>query len=159
MGGSGGGTIKKQGDGTYVVNVSKPTPAGQFAKVTVAADGFSADKGFRVKRIPSPVPTLSKNRGGTMTSGTFKVQGGIMPVLENFDFEAKCNIAGFGLVYVANRQDAEFATNPGGSYKPDAKRLVAKAKAGDKYFFEKIKCKCPGDSAPRDLGTMVFTIK
>ncbi|MFT6810987.1 MAG: gliding motility-associated protein GldM, partial [Saprospiraceae bacterium] len=159
MAGNGGGTIKKQGDGTFVVSVTKPTPLGQFAKVTVSADGFSADKNFRVKRIPSPVPTLSKNRGGAMPSGPFKAQGGILPVLENFDFEAKCNIAGFNLVRVPKRQDAELASNPGGAYRPEAKRIVMKAVAGDKYFFENIKCKCPGDAAARDLGTMVFTIK
>jgi len=160
MGGSGGGTIKKQGDGTFVVNVTKPTPKGQFAKVNVSAEGFSAGKDFRVKRIPTPIPTLSKTiKGGAIPSGTFKAQGGVIPVLENFDFEAQCKIAGFNLVYAANRQDAKFATNPGPSFNADSKRLIAQAKAGDKYFLENIKCKCPGDSAARDLGSMVFSIK
>jgi len=37
--------------------------------------------------------------------------------------------------------------------------LIKKAVPGDKYFFENIKCKCPGDNAARDLGGMVFNIK
>lgn len=159
MAGAGGANIRKNSDGTYVVNASSPTPNGQFAKVQVSAPGFSAEKDFRVKRIPDPVPTLSMKRGGTMGSGTFKAQQGIIPVLDNFDFDAKCNIAGFRLVRVAPRQDAEIVSNPGQSYTPDAKRIASKASPGDRYFFENIKCKCPGDSAPRDLGTMVWNIQ
>ena len=29
----------------------------------------------------------------------------------------------------------------------------------DKYFFENIKCKCPGDPAARNIGQMVFNVK
>ena len=94
-----------------------------------------------------------------MPSGTFKAQQGVLPELENFDFDAKCNIAGFRLVRVAKRQDAEFATNPGGRFNADSNRLKSKAVAGDRFFFENIKCKCPGDKAARDLGTMSFVIK
>ncbi len=159
MEGAGGGTIKKNSDGTFVVNVTSPTPRGQFAKVKVSAEGFSATKDFRVKRIPSPIPTLSKKRGGSMPSGTFKAQGGILPVLEGFDFDAKCDIAGFRLVRVAKRQDPEISVNSGGRYTADSKRLVSKAVAGDRYFFENIKSRCPGDKAARDIGTMTFIIK
>ncbi len=159
MGGSGGGNINKNSDGTYTVNVSTPTPLGQFAKVNVSAPGFNASKDFRVKRIPDPVPKLSKSRGGAMSSGEFKAQGGIRPELEHFDFDAKCDIVGFQVVRVPRRADAEIAINRGGRYVQDSERVVNKATAGDRFFFENIKCKCPGDPAPRDLGTMSFTIK
>ena len=155
----GGGTISRNGDGTYKVNVKKPTTPGNFAKVNISAEGFTASKDFRVKRIPDPVPKLSKSRGGAMPSGEFKVQGGVIPALEGFDFDAKCNIAGFRVVRVPRRADPEVANNPTGRYGADAKRIVAKATAGDRYFFENIKCKCPGDIAPRDLGTMTFSIR
>ncbi len=155
----GGGKIKKNGDGTFTVNVNKPTAKGQFAKVNISASGFTASKDFRVKRIPDPIPKLSKSRGGAMSSGEFKVQGGVIPALEGFDFDAKCKIDGFQVVRVPRRADAEIAINPGGRYTGDAKRIVSKATAGDRFFFEKIKCKCPGDIASRDLGTMSFTIK
>jgi len=159
MGGSGGGTIKKA-DGNYVVNVSQPTSKGQFAKVIVDAPGLKNEsRDFRVKRIPDPIPKLSKSRGGGMPSGEFKIQPGVFPILENFDFEAKCNIAGFKLVRVPKRQDPQVVVNRGGKFTPEAKALVSKAKATDTYFFEEIKCKCPGDSAARDLGGMVFKIR
>ena len=152
----GGGTINRNGDGTYTVNVTTPSNS---AKVTASAEGFSAAKDFRVKRIPTPVPMLSDKRGGGMPSGVFKAQQGVIPVLENFDFDAKCNIAGFELVRVPRRDDAQKIINKGGRYTGEAQRLAAKATAGDRFFFENIKCKCPGDKAPRDLGTMTFTIR
>ena len=127
--------------------------------MTASAEGFSAAKDFRVKRIPTPVPMLSDKRGGGMPSGVFKAQQGVIPVLENFDFDAKCNIAGFELVRVPRRDDAQKIINKGGRYTGEAQRLAAKATAGDRFFFENIKCKCPGDKAPRDLGTMTFTIR
>jgi len=101
---------------------------------------------------------LSNNRGGKMGSGTFKVQKGVIPVLQGFDFDAKCNIAGFSLVRVPRRADPEVVVNPGGTFNGDSKRILGKAVPGDRFFFENIKCKCPGDVASRDLGTMSFVL-
>ncbi len=158
MGGAGGGSIKR-GGGNYVVNVKSPTKKGEFAKVNVSAPGLNESRDFRVKRIPDPVPKLSKSRGGGMPSGEFKIQPGVFPILENFDFDAKCAIKGFRLVRVPKRQDPQVVSNPGGKFTPESKALVQKAKATDTYFFEEIKCQCPGDPAPRDLGGMVFKIR
>lgn len=160
MSGEGGGKIKPTGDGVnYIVNVTKPTPKDQYASIDVAAPGMNASKKFRVKRIPDPVARLSNTSSGTMTSGEFKVQSGVRPALDNFDFDARCTISGFRLVRVAPRQDPEFATNPGGPYGAEAARLVQKATAGDRYFFENVKCKCPGDIAQREINPMTFTIR
>ena len=159
MSGAGGGKVKPNGKGGYVVNVSSPTKNGEYANINVTAPGLQDKKLFRVKRIPNPVPKLSGKRGGSMPSGQFKAQLGLNPDLEGFDFDAKCNIKGFRLVRVAKRQDAEPADNPGGKFKGAAASLIKKAKPSDKYFFENIKCSCPGDKAPRDLGTMVFSVK
>ncbi len=158
MTGAGGGSISPK-DGNYNVKVKTPTKKGEFAYINISAPGLNEKREFRVKRIPDPVPKLSKSRGGGMSSGEFKVQPGVFPVLENFDFDAKCNISGFRLVRVPKRQDPQVAVNPGGKYGSEAKSLISKAKPTDTYFFEEIKCKCPGDAAPRDLGGMVFKIR
>jgi len=157
----GGGTIKKSPKGGYIVNVKTPTKKGEYCYVTVSADGLKDKKPFRVKRIPDPVPKLSKSRGGSMSSGEFKIQPGVFPVLENFDFEASCKIAGYRVVRVPKRDDPQVSDNPGGKYNAGTKALIGKAKPSDKYFFENIRCKCPGDSqaGSRDLGSMVFNIK
>lgn len=159
MAGAGGGNIKRNSDGTYNVSVNRPTKLNEYAKINVSAPGFNAGKDFRVKRIPDPVPKLSKSRGGVMSSGEFKAQGGVSAVLENFDFEAKCDLSGYRVVRVPRRADPEIAENPGAKYRQDARRIVNKARPGDRFFFENIKCRCPGDPAARDLGQMVFNIK
>lgn len=159
MGGSGGGVIKKNGDGTFTVNVKKPTKKGEYAKINVSAPGLNASKDFRVKRIPDPVAKLSKSAGGAMSSGEFRAQGGVAAILDGFDFDARCQIKGYRLVRVAKRQDPEFATNAGAKYNGQSSSIIAKAKPGDTYFFENVKCSCPGDIAQRTLNTMVFNIK
>ncbi|MCB9327504.1 MAG: hypothetical protein H6572_02340 [Lewinellaceae bacterium] len=159
MSGSGGGTINRNGDGTYTVKVTKPTTVSESAKINVSAPNLNASKDFRVKRIPDPRPMLGSEGGGSIGNGTFKAQLGIYPKLENFDFEAKCDITEFLLVRAAKRQDPEFAKVSGGRYDAKSKGLVDKATPGDKYIFQNIKCKCPGDPAPRDLGQLVFDIK
>ncbi len=158
MSGGGEGTIKPDGNGAYIVNVKVPTKKDEYANINVSAPGLSDSKRFRVKRIPDPVPKLSRSRGGAMGSGEFKIQPGVFPVLENFDFEARCEVVGFRLVRVPKRQDPLVSDNRGGKYTSESQALVNKAKPTDKFFFEDIKCRCPGDPAPRDIGTMVFNI-
>jgi gliding motility-associated protein GldM len=150
----GGGKIKRSGSG-YMVTVDKPGEA----KITVSGDGVSQSFPFRVKRIPDPVARLSKKAGGTMGNGEFKAQGGVGAFLDGFDFDAKCNIQGYNLVYVAKRQDPVEAVNKGGRYNDKSKRLVMKAKPGDIYYFDNVKARCPGDKVGRPINSMVFKIK
>ncbi|MBK9254735.1 MAG: hypothetical protein IPM42_04545 [Saprospiraceae bacterium] len=153
-----GGTISKNSDGTY--NVKVPGPHGSKAMITVSAPGISATKEYRVKKIPDPVPTLGpKERGGRIGNGTFKGLGGLVPTLDGFDFDAKCNIGSFLLVRIAKRQDPEFAPNTGPKLVGQAAGLQAKAVPGDKFIFQDIKCKCPGDVAERNLGTLAFDVQ
>ena len=160
MTGGGGCSIKRGGDGNYVVTASRPTKKGEFAYVNVTAPGLTAKSEFRVKAIPDPVAKLGLNAGGSMNNGEFRAQRGVIAHLENFDFDAKCNIAGFNLVRVARREDPESAINVGGTLSGDAKRLVGQAKPGDRFFFENVRAKCPGDTGPtRKINELVFTIK
>lgn len=159
MSGSGGGTISRNSDGTFNVKVTTPTRLGEFAKINVAAPGLSASKDFRVKRIPDPVARLSDKAGGGMSPGEFKAQQGVGAFLDNFDFDARCAIEGFQLVRVAKRADPEFATNKGARYIDEAQRLVDKATAGDRFFFDNVRARCPGDVASREINSMVFTIR
>jgi len=156
--GSGGASINKSGDG-YVVRVTTPTPKGQFAKIDVTAPGLKDSKLFRVKRIPDPVPMLGRSKKSSMGNGEFKAYSSLRAALDNFDFDAKCTIKGFRFVYVAKRQDALIETNVGGKYSAKTIALRDRAKPGDRYFYENIKCSCPGDVAPRDLGGIGITIK
>lgn len=152
-----GGGVTGSGSGSkYVVKGTKPGKA----TVSVSAKGKPLGSfEFRVKRIPDPVARLGKKADGTMGNGEFKAQRGVIPTLENFDFNAKCNIQGFKLTRVPKRQDAITVVNRGGAFAADAQRLVRAATPGDTYYFRDIKGKCPGDQAGRQLNSMVFTIR
>lgn len=154
----GGGSMKRAGGtGNYIVNVSQVT---QECRISVS-DGkaLNASKIFRVKRIPDPVARLSKSQGGEMGTGEFKAQGGVGAFLDNFDFDATCQIQGYTLVYVPKRQDPVEVVNAGPRYNDRARELVNRAKPGDIYYFESVKARCPGDAAGRPINSMVFKIK
>jgi len=157
---TGGGTIKKDSKGKYNVRVTTPTRRNEYIYVSIKAKDLEDKKPFRVKRIPDPIPKLSNSRSGAMASGVFKVQQGVSPVLENFDFDTNCKITGFRLVRSQKRLDPEFSDNIGGKFTEKTKAIIEKARASDKYFFENIRCKCPGDGpGTRQLGSMLFYIQ
>ena len=112
-----------------------------------------------MKRIPDPVARLGKKADGTMGNGEFRAQPGVIPWLDNFDFDAKCKIDGFTLTRVPKRADPIQLVNRGGTFDSKAKRLVGAAKPGDTYYFENVKARCPGDPAGRKINSMVFKIK
>jgi gliding motility-associated protein GldM len=149
------------GSGKYIAKASKQN---NNASIVVSADGLSQTFPFRVKRIPDPFPSLpipaaNGGRGGQIGNGTFKAVSSLVAILENFDFEAKCQIQSFNFTYLAKRQDPVLYPNQGGSYNSNVNGAVQKAKPGDTYYFDDIKGRCPGDEAGRQLGSMVFVIK
>ncbi|TAK40357.1 MAG: gliding motility protein GldM [Saprospiraceae bacterium] len=151
----GGGQLKGSGS-NFIVSVSKPTDE---CFINVSGGGMTARKQFRVKRIPDPVARLGNTPDGAMGNGEFKVQKGLIAWLDNFDFDAKCNIQGFNLVKVAKRSDPVEQPNQGGSFNGRAADLVRSASPGDTYYFEDVKARCPGDIAGRKINSMVFRIK
>jgi len=153
-----GCTIKatSRTNGKYLVTATKPGEA----KIVLSGGGLpSTTFDFRIKRIPDPVARLSKSSGGAMGNGEFKAQGGVGAFLDNFDFDAKCAIQGFTLVYVAARQDPVEVINAGARYNAASRRLVNEAKPGDIYYFDDVKARCPGDNVGRPINSMVFKIK
>jgi gliding motility-associated protein GldM len=146
------------GSGKFIVRASTPGES----SITVSGGGVSQTFPFRVKRIPDPYPRLGgnpKNKGGSMGNGEFKAQGGIAAILEGFDFDAKCDVVGFEMNYLPKRQDVVTVTNSGARWNSQAASLIEKAKPGDTYFFEDVKCKCPGDAASRNIGGITYKIK
>ena len=130
------------------------------AKVNVSAKGKTLGSfDFRVKRIPDPIAKIGGSKGGKLRSNIFKSQQGLYAELENFDFQAKCGVTGFEVLYIPKRADAVTSTNVGGNFTASTKKLVNLAKPGDNFTIRNIKARCPGDKGPRDLGTMSFQIQ
>lgn len=157
--------IRVSGEGVNVSKVSggkyttKPSRTGN-AKITISGGGLQPTTfDYRVKKIPNPIVKIGTANGGNIKAAVFKAQRGIIPHLENFDFEARCNIGGFEMARVPRSGDAIIYENRGGGYDARAKRIVNQATRGDVFYFSKIKCKCPGDQVYRDLNGMVFNIQ
>ena len=152
----GGGTMTKTGSNSWDVTVTTPT---DDCKINVSGGGMNANKQFRVKRIPDPVARLGNKDDGSMGNGEFKVQKGLIAWLDNFDFEARCDIQTFTIVKVSKREDPVEAENSGGSFNGKAQNLVQSAKPGDTYYIQDVKARCPGDQAGRKINSLVYRIK
>ena len=154
---SASGPVNMTGSGsTRTITASSPGDA----SITVSANGQTLGSfPFRVKRIPNPVAQLGNESGGQMGSGEFKAQRGIRAILDGFDFDARCDIVGFNMVYVPKREDAVPSNNPGPVYNERSINLRNRARPGDTYYFDNVRAKCPGDPAARKINSMVFTIR
>ena len=106
--------------GKYIATATRP------GEVTVNVSGGGLPNTpfkFRVKRIPDPVAKLGNKGDGSMGNGEFKVQQGLIPWLEGFDFDAKCQIQGFTLTRVPKREDPIQNVNAGGTFDSKSKRF------------------------------------
>ena len=148
-------SLKKAGSANWIVEATRPGKA----TITLSGGGLSPTTfDYRVKSIPDPTPRLGGVKEDEIGNGVFKVQKGLIAALDGFDFDAKCNITGYRMVRVAPRQDPEITVNAGASFTDDAVRIRDKAKPGDRFFFENIRCKCPGDAAARKLPNIAISI-
>lgn len=148
--------LSKQSNGKYI---ARPERVGK-AKITISGGGLPAtDFEYRVKKIPNPVVYLGRKTSGSIRAAEMRAQEGIVPILEGFDFDARCEVKGFELVRQPKKGDVVDALNRGGRFSGRAKQYIDQAKAGDKYYFDKIKVQCPGDTSPRTLNSMIFQIR
>lgn len=159
------GTVSVRARGTEISKVSgnkyvaKPTSVGE-AEITVSGEGLSPQVfEYRVKKIPDPVVKLGRKRGGTMSAAEMRVQEGLIPVLEGFDFDARCNIVSFEVARVPKNDDPRIAENQGGKFRGRALNIVQAAKRNDVYYFDEIRVKCPGDGNTRKMNGLIFKIK
>ena len=151
----GGATLTKAGPGKYIAKATTPDLKANI-KVSVK-DGKSTDFPIRVKRIPDPIPTLGgKLRGGNVQPGTIKAQSGIVPLLENFDFEAKFNVESYHMV-LASKGELFPVDGQGPLFSAQMTALLNRAKPKDIVYIEEIKVRGP-DGQPRKIGAIVFTI-
>ena len=159
-------SLKVKGEGPINVSGSgskynvKATKTGT-ANIVVSGDGLPPTKfEYRVKRIPDPVVKLGGTKtDGVVKSGEMRAQRGLLPMLENFDFEAKCNMVSFTMYHVKAKSDPAEYKNNGGSFSGGAAQAIKSAKPGDTYTFVDVKVKCPGDSNSRKVNGLAFQIK
>ena len=148
--------IQKQSNGKYIV---KPKRTGR-ASITVSGGGLPATTfDYRIKAIPNPTIKLGNKTSGTISAAEMKIYNKLSPVLENFDFDARCKVVSFETTRAPKNDDPKFATNSGGTFNAATKRLTKQARRGDVYYFDQIKVRCPGDSNSRKLNGLIFKIR
>ena len=147
--------LEKTGKSSYSAKPQRPGTA----SVTVSGGGLkSTTFEYRIKRIPNPTMYLGRHIGGAIPLAEFKAQQGLVPILENFDFDAKCSVDKFEMTRVRNG-DASTSTSRTARFSGDTRRLIDNAKRKDIFYFDNIKVRCPGDEAGRRMPGMFFTIK
>ncbi len=156
----GPGTISRNSDATFSLTLANSARPGTQGTVIVSAEGGAASrKIFRIKAIPDPIPRIGGIRENRVGNGEFKAQLGIAAVLENFDFDAKCDIAGFTVTRAARGEDLMESPNPGSRFAGEAMRIIGMARPGNSYIFSNIRCKCPGDEVNRKLSDIYVLIQ
>jgi hypothetical protein len=150
------GNLRKITSSKYVMTASEVGTT----RMTIRREGRPpVESTFRIKRVPDPVALVSGKLGGTMGSGEFKAQGGVVAQLRDFDFDARCQVVSFELTYLAPRRDPITVLNDGARYNSQARRLVNSAKPGDIYYYTNVKAACPGDPDSRSINSLVFRIR
>jgi len=159
-----GATASAAGLGKYNVTVPMDL-VGKGVTASIIARDPSGSKTvgtmpIRVKRIPDPQARVNGKPGGTMPASVFRVQDGVIAVLENFDFEAKFNVVSFVFGMAPKRGDyigpysvrgARFGASP------EVLAAMQRAKIGDKIFIEEIRGVGP-DGTQRRLNDIVITL-
>jgi hypothetical protein len=117
---------------------------------------------FRVKRIPDPYIRFDLpyryscfGSGGKLTDAKK-----LVAILENFNFEAKCEIVSFHFTHnpKGEKQPIEY-DNQGGVFNERVTSQIKNAKPGDIVYFDKVKVRCLGDTNVRELNGLVYAIK
>lgn len=152
------GTITGE-NGKY--NWTVTTPGTATISVNVNENGKEKEiysMQYRVKRIPDPVAKVGDG-DPMMTVGYIQAQLGVQAILENFDFDAVCEVESFVMTVVRPQADPVDVNNKGGDFEAAAKRLIAMLEPGSIIYIENIKAKCPGDLAVRKVNSIVIKVK
>lgn len=145
--------------GKYTVRVN----SGSECTVNVSAKGAGTSKPmgnfkFRIKRIPDPISVVAGRKGDDVISkGELAAVSGIIPKLENFDFDLKFDVISFDLsmnvrgVFVTEQSNSNRVT-------PNMQKLLSGVGTGAKVYFENVKAKGP-DGTVRKIPGVNLKVK
>lgn len=156
----GQGTLKGS-NGDYTVNVVEPGEVIiQIFRKQGGKETLLGEEKYRVKRIPDPTPKLGgKYTSRSITRQTLLEMSGVEAVLENFLFDATCEILGYELTVLPSKGDPTSINVTGGQFPPRAIQLFDHLDSlGGAVFIDNVKVKCPGDAASRTVGGLAFKI-
>lgn len=147
--------------GDYVVRVTEQGDVVvQVYRKQGEQETLLSEETYRAKRIPDPTPKL----GGQYTSRNISLSNlrdmrGVEVVLENFLFDATCEVEGYELTVLSKSTDPVSRVIKGGQFSDEALKMFNLLETdGGAVFIDDIRIKCPGDAKPRKVGGLVFKI-
>jgi gliding motility-associated protein GldM len=157
----GGGTLTKDpkaGAGKYIARVT--TQGEAIINVTAKMDGKNMPMGqmkYRVKRVPDPVAMVANMKGGKINKNVLAAQAGVIPVMENFDFDLFFKVKGFKITIVRKGKDPVELASESNLITPQMKEIITNSPIGTKIYFEYIRATGP-DGTVRSLAPMNFEL-
>jgi len=160
---SSGHSIKKQSDGTYIVDPAKSS-SNKEAVISVRGempDGTISNLGsssFRVKRIPDPVPFWAGKRPSdrTITKNEVLSFAPLAAKMDNFDFDVPVRVKNF-TIRVSKDGTFKDLNSPNNRLSNDMKALLERVRRGNVIYFEDIVVGMP-DGSQRVLAPMKLKI-
>jgi hypothetical protein len=116
---------------------------------------------FDVAKYPIPNPSVSMANMGTISRNAFIKQTNLDINQPPYNSPVICAVQSFAVVYKPfgkSASDYQQSNNTASKYAPSTLDLIQKAQNGDVYEFRKIKVRCPGDVAARELFDFAITI-
>lgn len=155
------GSLIKNANGSYMAKVTTPGETKVIVKAKVnGKEMVMGEQSFRVKNVPSPVTTLDGvYEGGKIPVAKIRSTRGVVPLLKNFDYNAKFTIESYQVSYRSKKDDNVMipVTVNGPGYDTRVKDIVARVQPGDDFFIDEIIARGPaGDK--RKLNPIVFVI-
>jgi gliding motility-associated protein GldM len=150
----------KLGSGNFLANV-KP---GSKAVISVSAeiDKKVTQLGtaeYRVKLIPDPKAKIAGKTGGPINKAILAAQNGVIPVLEDFEFEGvNYTIKSFSFTRAGKGRDPLDLVSNSVNITSEMKAGITNSRIGDKIYFENIKAVGP-DGTLRSLSSVNFVIQ
>lgn len=156
-----GGTLRKVGDGKYIVRANNSS---REATITVSAkmgDGSTKNFGnmkFRVKSLPIPNPYVAGVEGqGEVNLALLKSTPKVFATLKDFLFEVQYNVVSFELIATVNGRKKIEKSNSA-NITGAMKTIIGAQRRGDVVLFQSIKAVGP-DGNPVILSPVAITVK
>lgn len=143
------------GNGSYTAKVSKP---GISELSIFNGKKLLGTKKYRVKRVPDPMATIAGSRGGNIDRVKLVTAFGIVPELDNFDFELFYKVVSFRMTLYRKGKDPLGIECNGNKITANMRLALAMTRSGDKVYFEFIKAVGP-DGCVRRLNSINFNIQ
>lgn len=157
LSGAGSRIARTESNGDLILQASS---AGEINLHLQAEDGKQLFSGKLIARpVPTPVATVGGQKGGNISASSLRAQKGIVAMLENFDYDARCEIVSYTLHHSPQGKASTALPAESALFEGAVQEAINSAKSGDLFVFHDIKARCPGDQSPRSLQSLPFVIK